>query len=74
MTTFSAPATKVVNCRPCMFCGESATVTVPADGFAAWQSGTLIQRAFPEMTPDTRELLISGTHPACWDKMMAEED
>jgi len=25
------------------------------------------------MSPEDRELLISGTHPACWDKMMGEE-
>jgi len=27
---------------------------------------------FPELIPDQRELLISGTHPACWDVMFAE--
>lgn len=74
MTTFPAPATKQVRTPACFHCGETSLVEVPTDGFHAWQSGTLIQRAFPEMPADTRELLISGTHPACWDAMFAEEE
>ena len=34
----------------------------------------LIQHAFPEMPMETRELLISGTHPECWDSLYKDED
>jgi hypothetical protein len=34
--------------------------------------GEATQVAFPNMPADQREMLISGTHPVCWDMMMAE--
>ena len=50
----------------CPFCGETATVEAEASRIARWQRGELIQSVFPEWTADQRELLISGSHPACW--------
>jgi hypothetical protein len=58
----------------CFVCGQTATLEVPAAGFDAWRAGALIQRALPGLSSPERELLISGTHPACWDRMMGEED
>jgi hypothetical protein len=40
----------------------------------SWQGGELIQNAFPDMTMGDRELLISGTHAACWDKLFPREE
>lgn len=60
--------------RPCVVCHESTDMEIPADGFDAWKDrGLYVQDAFPEMSPDEREMLISGTHPACWEALFAEE-
>lgn len=37
--------------------------------YARWQAGELVQRAFPTLSPDDRELLISGTTVAGWTKL-----
>jgi hypothetical protein len=37
--------------------------------YRRWIAGELVQRVWPHMTPDDRELLITGTHPACWEKI-----
>ena len=59
--------------KPCIHCNETSTITVDAASYRRWRSGALIQDAFPDMDADTRELLISGIHPACWDTMFGEE-
>ncbi len=73
MTTQDTTATVVTN--PCPVCGERSTVEVPLDGYIRWQGeGALIQDAFPDFTPDEREVLITGYHPACWDDIFGEEE
>jgi hypothetical protein len=54
-------------------CGERGVLYVSLAAYMAWQSGTLAQVAFPELSADVREQLISGTHPACWDAMFSDE-
>ncbi len=41
---------------------------------AAWQSGTLIQDAFPHLTAGEREFFKSGITPAEWDAAFGIED
>lgn len=53
----------------CIYCGSSSEITVDKDGFDRWRNGTLVQNAFPNMNADDRELLVTGTHPVCWDKI-----
>lgn len=55
-------------------CGQEYDVPVTDAQVGAWKAGALIQRAMPELTPDQRELLISGTCSACWRKMFRDED
>jgi hypothetical protein len=43
------------------------------DSYLAYMDGKYVQDAFPEMSPDEREMLITGTHPECWDKMWAHK-
>ena len=33
-----------------------------------------VAEAFPALTREQHEVLISGTHPACWDAMFAEAE
>lgn len=41
---------------------------------ANWKTGTLIQRAMPNLSADQRELLISHTCGKCWDRMFKVDD
>ena len=60
--------------RVCPLCNEE--VVLP--GLSPWQldiwiSGEKIQDAFPQLSPEDREILISGTHPACFDRAFGGE-
>lgn len=65
-----------VETRPCMLCKRSSRLQVPEQGYRAWRSGRApIQVALPELSVHERELLMTGSHPECWDEMTrAEED
>ena len=53
----------------CSISGEEHAIEIPAEGFTRWQSGTLIQVALPNLSPDDREFLMSGITPAAWDQI-----
>lgn len=53
----------------CILCGRESILEVPMEGFVRWQAGDFTQVAFPDLTPDEREMLINGTHPECFDKI-----
>ena len=57
-----------------MECGQRSELDVNEAAHLAWRHGALIQDAFPGLSPDERELLMTGTHPACWDAMFPEEE
>lgn len=61
-----------VTCPRCIMCGTASHMRVPVTGWIKRMDGEAIQVAFPHMRKDLREMLISGTHPVCWDTMMAE--
>jgi len=63
-----------VKTPPCPMCGKTALLEVDADGLRMWQAGAHIQRAFPQLEASQRELLMTGTHPACWDRMWVEDE
>lgn len=58
-----------IQCRTCIECGEAGTVEVDAGEFRQWQEGMYAQYAFPTMPASQSEMLISGTHPECWERM-----
>ena len=39
-------------------------------GYKAWNAGTLIQNAFPNLCADRREFLITGFTPEMWDEFV----
>lgn len=53
----------------CTFCKEEQEVVVDAKGYEKHKNGELIQNAMPNLSPEKRELLISGICPKCWDNM-----
>lgn len=59
---------------PCHICQEIVELTVPVEGFIAWQRGDYIQDAMPELSADDREMLISGTCPKCWDELFPSDE
>lgn len=59
----------IVTTRPCIVCHKTSEVEMTDDELNAYNSGQPIQNALPEWSADDRELLISGTHSTCWDKM-----
>jgi hypothetical protein len=53
--------------------GKEHVMTLPIDiedfteGMARWGKGTLIQLAFPDLTDEQREFLMTGTTQQEWD-------
>ena len=66
--------TIVVKTKTCTVCGEYEMWSLDRQSVESWQGGEYIQNAFPDMSAQDRELLISGTHPACWSKLFGEDD
>lgn len=58
--------------KACTVCKKASIVKVNPVALKRWQNGELVQRCFPSMSTDDRELLISGTHSHCWDKLFGE--
>ena len=65
-----------VKCPPCRVCHQSSVLDgVDAPGFIEWsEMGKLIQEALPQLDADQRELLMTGTHAHCWEKIMGGSD
>ena len=62
-----------------MYCQKSATIELTPDEqmrYEQLQRGEIahLQVAFPEWSADKRELLITGTHPECWDAIFEDVD
>ena len=56
----------------CQQCGTTVHISVLQPDFEKWQGGELIQAAMPYLSPDEREILISGTCGPCFDRMFGE--
>src|SRR5690606_25424859 len=50
----------------CVFTGEYYAVTVPSEQYKKWNEGMLAQNAFPNLSADDREFLISGIAREGW--------
>ena len=60
--------------RPCIVCDLTSVVKLDAAKVARWEAGELVQNVWPDMPATQRELLITGTHPACWDELFSDDD
>jgi len=59
----------------CFHCGTENIITIDKDDYVSWKvKGSFVQNVFPWLTMDQRELLVSGTHPHCWEEMFPELD
>jgi hypothetical protein len=66
----------IVTTMPCKVCGNRSVLhDVDAMGYLLWtEIGENIQDALPELDADQRELLMTGTHAHCWEKMWGPDD
>ena len=60
--------------KPCMHCGKTTVMKLDRESVEAWKNGEFIQEAFPELNKGSRELIVSGIHPECWNAMFGDED
>ena len=60
---------KVFDTKPCIRCEGTTLIRADVDAYYAWMNGEFVQNAFPNWPAEKRELLITGTHPYCWDEM-----
>lgn len=58
----------------CTLCREYSFFEMENSLYTRLQAGEKVQEVFPHWSLDEREMLLTGTHTECWDKMFAEED
>lgn len=58
----------------CPFCGRANEVKVNENDYFDWDDGVHVQVAFPYLTANEREMLISGICPTCWAKTFGGDD
>ena len=64
----------IINGKPCPTCGTVQAFEVSAEQMSAYQAGAFIQAAFPHLSPDDREALMTGYCGPCWDALFPEEE
>lgn len=66
---------KVTVSIPCRQCGVVHKVRVGLDDLEAWQSGeNLVQEAFPYLSAEQRELLLTRICSDCWNNMFGQPE
>jgi hypothetical protein len=66
-------STIAVKTKTCCVCNEYEVWSLDRELVDRWQGGENIQRVFPDMSAGEREILITGIHPDCWDKLFPGE-
>jgi len=56
----------------CNYCNIHNIMIVHIAHLEDWQNGTLAQKAFSYLDADQRELIMTGTHSGCWDKIFPD--
>lgn len=58
----------------CPICGHAHEIAVNEEDYFAWSfDGVYAQDAFPYLSANEREMLISGVCPECWEKTFSVE-
>jgi hypothetical protein len=52
---------------------HTMTIGAPPEDWKNWARGMLIQKAFPEMSKEHREFLLSGITPEEWETLKGED-
>jgi len=65
----------VIICGNCRVTGKPVqTPPILISQIEAWQNGSHIQDSIPNLEPEWREFLISGTSPEGWKELFPEGD
>lgn len=59
---------------PCIKTGEEYSVSVKAPDLYKYHQGEYIQNAFPYLSTDDREFLMSGYSPKGWKEIFGNEE
>lgn len=65
--------TATTRCQ-CSVTSDVFTITVNLQKWMDWKMGENIQKAFSELNPEEREMLMTGITPAEWDQMNSDEE
>ncbi len=65
-------STIIVTTPKCIVCNKESTLFLERAEWAALQGGALIQNALPTRDASFRELVKTGTHPECWERMFGD--
>lgn len=61
--------------KTCMHCSETTEFIITKDEYERWIiDNEYIQDVFSYLDKEERELMISGTHPKCWNEMFPIEE
>ena len=62
--------------RTSMFSGVTRTLDLPIteEQIEAWNAGTLIQEAMPQLSAEDREFIMTGVTPEEWAKEFSEDE
>lgn len=61
--------------RVCIHCEGEVIFLMTQNQYDDWQvKNNYVQDVFPHLDVETREWMISGTHPHCWKEVFGEDD
>ena len=61
--------------KTCMHCSESTDFIITKNEYVRWiLNNEYIQDVFSYINKEEREMMISGTHPKCWEEMFSDID
>lgn len=66
--------TTQIHTAACQICRKTSIVHAPTEGVELYRKGVHVQDAFPTLSADERELIMTGIHQSCWDLMISLED
>ncbi len=72
----------MVQTKTCIVCHKTGHVMLETGRWERYQAAQEdhslpsqhVQDVWPEMPAAEREQLITGTHPACWDELFADDE
>lgn len=64
----------VIETKECFHCKKTGRVEIQTQELFYLNQGMKVQEAVTSLDRDSREMLITGTHPECWIAMFGEEE
>jgi len=64
-----------VETLPCILCKKTSIIELDEDKYEKYMEGeSKIETIWPDKTADEREMIMTGTHPECWEKIFEGEE